>query len=112
MITREYEEQINSLESWKVGRIAPLENSIAALEKEKSGNHDLLTLRRSTDSLKQIVKDNNQALVQTDKQISNLEKQAQQLEAELDLQLTNLSGGAKERFIEQRQKLKQDPCSQ
>lgn len=112
MITKEYEEQINSLESWKVGRVTPLENSIAALEKERSGNPDLLTLKKSIDSLKQIVKDNNQAFVRSEKQANDLEKQIQQIEAELDLQLTDLSGGEKVQFTEQRQKLREEPCNQ
>lgn len=112
MITKEYEEQINSLESWKIGRITPLENNIAALEKEKVGNLHLVTLTKSTDSLKQIVKENNKAFVQAEKQVTDLEKQMQQIETELDLQLKNLSEGDKVRFIEQRQKLKQEPCNQ
>jgi len=112
MITKEYEEQTNSLESWKVGRVMPLENSIAALEKERSGNPDLLTLKKSIDSLKQIVKDNNQAFVRSEKQANDLEKQIQQIEAELDLQLTDLSGGEKVQFTEQRQKLREEPCNQ
>jgi thiamine kinase-like enzyme len=79
VITKEYEEQINSLESWKVGRIAPLKNSIAALEKERSENPDLLTLKKSIDSLKQIVKDNNQAFVRSEKQANDLEKKFNKL---------------------------------
>jgi exonuclease VII small subunit len=112
MITNEYKEQINSLENWKVGRIAAIENNLAVLENEKVGNPDLLTLKKSTDSLKQIVKENNQAFEQTNKQVNDLEKQMQQIETELDLQLKDLSEGDKVRFIEQRQKLKQDPCNQ
>lgn len=58
------------------------------------------------------MKDNNQAFVRSEKQANDLEKQIQQIEAELDLQLTDLSGGEKVQFTEQRQKLREEPCNQ